>query len=195
MKKKYIITFAAAALILAGCSHSVSNAPPGNGDTQSDSPDQDTSAVSDDKQTKKRDTAPAFSLKDGAGQTVSLEDFAGKPVIVNSWAVWCPFCRAELEDFAEIQKEFGDSVTFVAIDRAESLKLTQKFTDELGVTDDLVFLLDPSDSFYSSIAGFSMPETLFVDADGGIQFHKRGVMALDEIRERTQTLIDEHINR
>ena len=134
--------------------------------------------------------APAFSLKDYNGKTVSLSDFAGKPILVNSWAVWCPFCVRELADFAKVQKEFGDKVTIIAIDRAESLTVAKTFTDDLGLSDDLIFLLDPKDSFYRSIGGFSMPETILVNGDGQTVFHKRGPMDLIEIRQRINNLIN-----
>ena len=130
--------------------------------------------------------APDFSLEDYNGNTVALADFKGQPLLVNSWAVWCPFCVKELEDFAKLQQEFGDEITIIAIDRAESLSLVKRYTDDLGVTDTLVFLLDPQDSFYRSIGGFSMPETIFVDQNGDIVFHKRGPMPLEEMRQRVE---------
>ncbi|MBI2630935.1 redoxin family protein [Candidatus Nomurabacteria bacterium] len=133
--------------------------------------------------------APNFALQDYDGKTVSLADFAGKPIVINSWAAWCPFCRKELVDFATVQKEFGDKVIFIAVDRAESLDVARQYTDELGVTEDMVFLLDPTDSFYQSIGGFSMPETIFVDSNGSIVFHKRGPMDINEIRERIQEFV------
>jgi len=132
--------------------------------------------------------APDFSLQDYNGKTVKLADFAGKLLIINSWAAWCPFCRKELVDFAAAQKEFGDDVAIIAIDRAESRKTAKKYTDELGVTN-LIFLLDPSDSFYQSIGGFSMPETIFVDRDGNIAERKRGPMEINEIRQKIQKLL------
>ncbi len=133
--------------------------------------------------------APQFSLEDYNGTTVSLADFRGKPVVVNSWAVWCPFCAEELKDFAAVKSEFGDQLEIIAIDRAEPLERAKKFTDELGLTNRLIFLLDPTDSFYRSIGGFSMPETIFVDKEGQVRFHKRGPMDLEEIRERIQTIL------
>ncbi len=133
--------------------------------------------------------APQFSLKNYNGETVSFADFSGKTLVVNSWAAWCLFCGKELVDFAAVQKELGDQVVFIAIDRAESLKVARKYTDELGVTDEMVFLLDPSDSFYRSISGFSMPETIFVDRDGMIRIHKRGPMDASEIREKVQSIL------
>jgi len=130
------------------------------------------------------DKVPDFNLEDYSGNIVSLSDFTGKILVLNSWAAWCPFCVEELKDFALLQEEFGDEIVVIAIDRAESLETSKKFSDELGVTDKLVFLLDPRDSFYKSIGGFSMPETLFVDGEGNIRIHKRGPMKLNEMREK-----------
>jgi len=135
------------------------------------------------------DKAPNFSLKDYSGNTVSLSDFLGKPLVINSWAAWCPFCVDELPDFAEVQQEFGDRVVIIAIDRAEPISTAKKYTDDLGVTNDLVFLLDPTDSFYKSIGGFSMPETIFVDQEGNIRDHKRGPMDANEIRQKIQKIL------
>ncbi len=130
-----------------------------------------------------------ISLISYEGNTVSLAEFKGRPVVINSWAVWCPFCREELSDFSELQKEFGDRITVIAIDRQEPLEKAKGYTDELDITNDMVFLLDPSDSFYKSIGGFSMPETIFVNEDGNIVVHKRGPMDLNEMREHTEKII------
>lgn len=129
------------------------------------------------------------SFENYDGKTITLSNFRGKPLVINSWAAWCPFCRKELVDFATAQKEFGDKVVIIAIDRAESKVVAKKYSDELGVTDDLVFLLDPADSFYQSIGGFSMPETIFISKDGMIKFHKRGPMGLEEIRQKTKEVL------
>lgn len=132
-----------------------------------------------------------FRLKfqDYDGDSVSLADFQGRPLVINSWAAWCPFCRKELVDFAVAQKEFGNQVVIIAIDRAEPLETAKKYSDELGVANGLVLLLDPADSFYQSIGGFSMPETIFVDAGGNVKIHKRGPMDFNEIREKIQQLL------
>ncbi|MEX0877893.1 MAG: TlpA disulfide reductase family protein [Candidatus Spechtbacterales bacterium] len=130
------------------------------------------------------------SLVDYQGNDVSLEEFRGKPLVINSWAVWCPFCREELPAFAELQKEFKGQVTVIAIDRQEPLSKVKGFTDEIGVTDDMLFLLDSSDSFYKSIGGFSMPETIFMNSAGEIVVHKRGPMELEEMRKHTNKIIE-----
>lgn len=138
---------------------------------------------------KSFDKAPSFSLNDYNGNTVELEDYTGTPLVINVWAAWCPFCREELPDFVSVQKEFEGKIVVIAIDRGESLSTAKGYTDELGISNDLIYLLDPDDKFYRSIDGFSMPETLFVDASGNILFHKRGFMDLNEMRSRIQEII------
>lgn len=136
--------------------------------------------------------APAWSLKDYSGKTVSSADFKGTPLVINSWAAWCPFCKKELPDFAAIQSEFKGRVTFIAIDRAESRGTAKEFTDRLGVSDKMIFLLDPDDSFYRSIGGFSMPETIFVDKNGFIREHRRGSLTADDARGLVRSLLEEN---
>jgi len=133
---------------------------------------------------------PNFSLADNEGNTVSPAMFEDKILVVNSWAVWCPFCKDELTDFRLLQEEYKDEIVVIAIDRAESLEETKGFTDSVGVTDSMIFLLDPEDSFYKDIGGFTMPETIFVDGDGNIRIHKRGPMELEEMKEKVEQLIN-----
>ena len=135
------------------------------------------------------DKAPNFSLEDIDGNTVSLSDFEGRVVVANSWAVWCPFCVGELPDFGELQEEFGNEIVVIAINRQESLQKTVGYTDDLGVTSKMLWLLDPRDSFYKSIGGFSMPETLFIDTNQNIIIHKRGPMELQEMIDKVNSVL------
>ncbi len=42
--------------------------------------------------------APEFSLKDTAGNPVSLSDYKGKQgALLFFWTTWCPFCREQLK--------------------------------------------------------------------------------------------------
>ena len=141
-------------------------------------------------QTENLEKAPAFTLKDYDGNDVSMSDFTGKIAIINSWAVWCPFCKKELEDFVELQKEFGDEIVIVAIDRAEPLEVAKGFSDTVDPDGDLIFLLDPQDAFYKSIGGFSMPETIFVDTEGNIRIHKRGPIDLEGMRKNVLSIME-----
>lgn len=60
--------------------------------------------------------ATNFSLQDLEGNTVSLEEYRGKIVIVNFWASWCSVCRSEKPSLEKLQAEYGkDNVVVLAI--------------------------------------------------------------------------------
>ena len=64
--------------------------------------------------------APAFTLRDANGQSVSLGDFRGKVVYLDFWASWCRPCMAEVPAGVELKKQFvGRDVVFlyISIDR------------------------------------------------------------------------------
>ena len=136
------------------------------------------------------DKAPDFSLSNEFGDVFSLSDFEGKVVVINSWATWCPFCVNELDDFAQLQKEFETRIQVIAVNRQESVEKSSEFISGLGLDGDMLFLLDPQDSFYRSIGGLSMPETIFVNEVGEIVFHKRGPMELEEMSQRVKEIIN-----
>lgn len=133
--------------------------------------------------------APDFTLQDISGADVHLSSYQGRAVVVNLWATWCPFCLAELADMARAQKEFGDRVVIIAVNRAESLEKITKYARDAKLEGSFLFLQDPSDFVYQSLGGFSMPETIFVDRDGMMRDRKRGSMNLEEIRRRVENIL------
>jgi thiol-disulfide isomerase/thioredoxin len=50
------------------------------------------------------------------GKTVSLDDFAGKAVVINLWGQWCGPCRGEADDLEKVYLDTKDSgVAFLGI--------------------------------------------------------------------------------
>jgi thiol-disulfide isomerase/thioredoxin len=135
-----------------------------------------------------RETRSAIVLHQYEKRTI--ESFKGKPVVANVWASWCPYCVNELPGFGKIQKEFSDQIVILAINRGESAEQARAYLERLGMESDLLYYLDPEDSFYTSIGGFSMPETIFVDREGNVITHKRGPVSADEIRQKVQELLN-----
>ena len=60
------------------------------------------------KEVEAGSTAPDFSLKDLSGQTVTLEQYRGKVVLVDFWATWCPPCRMTIPMLIELQDKYRE---------------------------------------------------------------------------------------
>ena len=58
---------------------------------------------------------PKFTLTDLAGKPLTAEDAAGRVVMVEFWATWCPPCRSTLEWLGDLKKKYGDNVAILAL--------------------------------------------------------------------------------
>ncbi len=47
-----------------------------------------------------------FTLVDLSGKKVKLSDYAGRPVLINAWATWCPPCQAEMPDLNTFYQKY-----------------------------------------------------------------------------------------
>ena len=66
--------------------------------------------------------APAFSLVDLNGRTISLEQFSGKVVFLDFWAPWCLPCKQELPELDKLYKKFrkdGFEVIAISVEPSE----------------------------------------------------------------------------
>jgi thioredoxin-dependent peroxiredoxin len=99
------------------------------------------------------DQAPAFSLPDADGNTVSLSDYAGRKVIVYFYpAASTPGCTKQACDFRDSLAELGDAgIDVVGISPDKPAKLVT-FRDEQGLTFPL--LSDPDKTVLTEWGAF-----------------------------------------
>ena len=128
---------------------------------------------------------PSLSLASLQGQSVALQQFAGKPVVVNLWATWCPPCRREMPVLAAAQQRYPD-VHFVFANQGESAQKVQAFlAGERLVLDNM--LLDARGEVARHFGHRALPTTLFFDA--------RGMLADVRIGEVSQATLSERLAR
>ena len=58
---------------------------------------------------------PAVALTDLSGRPVAREELAGRPVLVEFWATWCPPCRGTLGWLGELKRRHGDRLAVLAV--------------------------------------------------------------------------------
>ncbi len=121
--------------------------------------------------------APPFTLPDIDGNSVSLNDFAGKIVIVNFWAEWCVPCKEELPYFQGIYDTWSpDELVILAIDVGDSPTVVSDYLEAEGFT--FPVLLDTSGSTNSDYIVSSdqkgIPRTFFIDEQGIVRHYQYG---------------------
>ena len=132
----------------------------------------------------------AVILNDYDGEEARLEQYRGRVLLVYAWATWCPYCADELRNLAALKETYGDSISIVAVNRAEPLPDVRPYTENLALNQSIEFLLDPRDALYKEIGGYAMPETLFINARGDIVFHQRGPIEISAVRERIEEMLE-----
>lgn len=113
-------------------------------------------------------TAPAWSLKDLDGKTVSLSDFKGKVVLLNFWATWCPPCRAEIPDLVALQNQYREAglvVVGLSIDTITPAQI-QAFAKRTKINYPVVIAGEETVAAYGNFP--SIPTTFFVNREGKI---------------------------
>lgn len=58
---------------------------------------------------------PPLSFTDLDGRPVSATDLAGRVVLVDFWATWCPPCRGTLAWLGTVKQQYGDRVVVLAL--------------------------------------------------------------------------------
>jgi thiol-disulfide isomerase/thioredoxin len=58
---------------------------------------------------------PSFTLTDLSGHLLTQEELAGRVVLVEFWATWCPPCRSTLTWLGELKSKYGDNLAILAL--------------------------------------------------------------------------------
>lgn len=113
--------------------------------------------------------APNFTLVDLDGNTHSLSDFHGRPVIINFWATWCPPCRAEMPDLQRVYENYqDDDLVILAINNDEPPDVIIDFVEEYDLT--FLILLDEGLDVTRLYEVQAYPSTFFLDRAGRIRY-------------------------
>lgn len=126
-----------------------------------------------------------FVVEDGDGNEVKLSDFHGKPVVLNFWASWCGPCRAEMPDYDEIYKEYGEEIHFVMVNvtdgSRETVDTAKAFIAEEGYSFPVYYDTTLSASY--TFGATSLPSSFFIDAEGNVIARATGTISKDVMQQ------------
>ena len=164
-----VLAAAAIALPLAGCSQDADNAQNAvatGGNFEFITPGGEKVINYEESERKPLRTFSGEDVRD-TDKTISLEDFEGEIVVLNSWGQWCAPCRAEADDLQEIHTELQkrDLGTVLGINvRDYNPQVSNDFLKDNGLTYPSIY--DPPFKTAAALGGVPtsvVPTTIVLD--------------------------------
>lgn len=122
----------------------------------------------EETQPEGRKDAPNISFTDAEGNTLTLEQFRGKPVVINFWASWSGSSQRELAMFQEAYNDYKEQVHFLIINTTSDDRETREQADQMisdgGYTFPVYY--DENASAANDFEVMTVPTTFFVDRNG-----------------------------
>jgi thiol-disulfide isomerase/thioredoxin/uncharacterized membrane protein YeaQ/YmgE (transglycosylase-associated protein family) len=131
---------------------------------------------------KTTEALPPLSFNTLSGETVSLQQFSGQPIVINIWASWCPPCVREMPVLAEAQRSLPD-VHFLFANLGEDAQSVKGFLQQLNIELDNV-LLDQQNQLGAHYGSRALPTTLFIDTQGRLQDSHLGELSAASLRDK-----------
>ncbi|RJQ56436.1 MAG: TlpA family protein disulfide reductase [Nitrospiraceae bacterium] len=113
------------------------------------------------------ESAPDFTIKDMSGKDVTLSSFNGRPVLLNFWATWCPYCRKERPYLKSLHEEYKNKdlvIIAVSIDRSSGT--IENYMKQNPAP--YIVLTDPEGIAAVPYNVMSLPTTYLIDRNGKI---------------------------
>ena len=110
---------------------------------------------------------------------VSLEDFKGKPLILNFWASWCESCREEAREFEAFWQAHHQEVTVLGVAIQDTPEEALAFVKAFGKTYPIALDISGKAGLDYGVTG--VPETFLIDRTGKIANKVNGPVTKAEL--------------
>tara|TARA_B100000579_G_scaffold437715_1_gene468456 strand:- start:39368 stop:39943 length:576 start_codon:yes stop_codon:yes gene_type:complete len=131
-----------------------------------------------------------FTLKNLKGETVNLEDFKGKPVVIDFWSSWCGPCIKEAGVLADGYKEWNfRGVEFVGIAIWDDKNSIENFIQNNDIQYEI--LIDKEGFTAVNFGVIAVPEKFFVKSDGSFAFKINGPLDMKSLDKYISRLLEE----
>jgi len=125
--------------------------------------------------TKSEETpyAPDFTLQTISGETVSLSDFRGKPVMLTFWTINCAACQSQISNTQAFYDEWSsETLAVLTINVADSVSAVQDYVAIRKIS--YPVLLDQRGTVARTYGIPGVPVTFLIDSEGIMKAYKIG---------------------
>jgi thiol-disulfide isomerase/thioredoxin len=128
-----------------------------------------------------REPAGRFKAKSLDGELFSNESTAGKVVLLQFWATWCPYCRSDQPAVEALAQEFKrDGLIVLAVDVGESKKKVKQYLEASPRSSKIVLTEDTNLAAW--YAAKTYPYYVLIDQNGRIAGTQKGAGGESSLR-------------
>ena len=120
------------------------------------------------------------------GDSFAMSQLAGKPVILDFWATWCPQCKVQRDVLSDLAGKWGDRVNIAALAVDDEVSTVSRYLDdhprlfrELLVSPGLLELFHVE----------ALPTLVVIDAGGRVKTVSAGPMDAEQLRSVVEPLL------
>jgi thiol-disulfide isomerase/thioredoxin len=96
-----------------------------------------------------------------SGEIVSLEQYKGKPTVINLWATWCAPCIHEMPSLMALQEKY--QIILISLDMKQST--AQKMLKKHGIKPNISLWDERGKSVREHLSALHLPQTFIVDSN------------------------------
>ncbi len=122
------------------------------------------------------------------GQEFSINDFKGQPILLESFAVWCPTCLAQQKEMKKVKQSEGENIIHISLDTDpnEDADKVREHIQRYGL--DWYFAVSPVeltnaliDEFGLSVVAAPRAPVILICEDQSTRFLRSGVKTAEEL--------------
>ena len=118
------------------------------------------------------------------GGIIRYDQFKSRPLVLNFFASWCPFCIGEMPGFQQVHEQLGSKVAFLGVSQSDSRSASISLSRQTGVRYPLA--IDANGDFFRATGSTGMPTTLFIRPGGGIAYIQVGPFDQGSLKQAIQ---------
>ncbi len=113
-----------------------------------------------------------YEFTDTEGNTHKIDDYLGKPVLLDFTASWCVWCIRALPALKALHEKYKDKVTIISVDKGEDMETAQGMVEEHEIP--WTVLVDTEERLTDVFRIGGIPHFVILDSKGQKAFTKVG---------------------
>jgi peroxiredoxin/Flp pilus assembly protein TadD len=134
--------------------------------------------------------APEFKVKVLTGEQISLQQFAGKVLVMDFWATWCPPCRESVGELKDLTRKYpADKLVLISVSADKDEDAWRDFIEKKHMS-----WLQYRDSDHHLLDAFtihSFPTYLVIDGEGIIRTRITGLNPQESVVHRLRATLEQ----